>query len=173
MGAQERLRILDKFWPVGGEQLRYVPAKPTGECKQCGRCCALIRISFDYEFIIERARHWIRYIEENGHSEEAMTYREKELKEGLFIITNWERVPRDEAVRRGFRPQVDSGDFFYHCKLLNEDGTCSVHGSGQPPVCTGYPFYHAKTNKQKRKAVVFKGCGFGDNRFKGKTFEEI
>lgn len=156
-------RIIDRLWPVGGVHKELiVPSRLEGPCLKCGRCCALIRISADYEYFIEKMKHCIDDAESSGEplSKQVLEW----WREAGIIIRHWVRVDRWEAVRRGFREQVEPTDFFYTCKLLNSNGTCRAHNRFRPNVCTGYPHY-GKT-KRKELGPVFRGCGYADQRYK-------
>lgn len=162
-----RWKLIERFWPRGGDTVRFVPARRSGSCSRCGRCCALIRLPTDLEFFEECRRRWNRW--SRGAGEEIPANVGDAIRDTRFILENWARVPRDEVVRRGFRPEVVHTDFFYHCLRLTRDGLCGVHGMA-PGVCSGYPFYGARKARGKRKpATVFQGCGYADRRFKGKA----
>lgn len=163
-------KLIDKFWPRTDDSFEpRVPARMSGDCNACGKCCALIVIQQDYEYFLENARHWIDYWKENKVDPDPTII--KGLEDGFFVIKNWVRVSRYEAVKRKFVSHIDSSDFIYTCKLLTKEGKCSVHSKEiKPCVCSGYPFYGAKNSKNTK---VFRGCGFEDRRYRRCKNEKI
>jgi len=160
---EPNFKLIDKFWPRTEEPYeKRVPARKSGECSGCGKCCALIRIGQDFEYFLETARHWIDHWKENELEPDPMIV--KRIEDGFFVIKHWVRVDRYEAFKRKLVECVESSDFIYTCKLLTDDGKCSIHSKGtKPHVCSGYPFYGAKNSKDVK---VFKGCGFEDRRYR-------
>lgn len=152
-------RIIDRLWPRGGNfKKAWVPSRLKGSCLQCGRCCALIRISADLEFFLERMRHWVDYCKESGKPFPKSVL--KEWEQNNFILKNWERLDRYEVVRRGFAEEISATDFFYTCHQLSSEGTCKVHDQERPLVCTGYPHYGKKEKGKAGLTKVMAGCGF-------------
>jgi len=154
-------QLIDELWPVDGDHSKkLVPATKAGECIQCGKCCAIIRIGADYEYFLEKSRQLLDYYGDKG--EPVPDSELKWCQDSLFIVRHWIPLRRTVAVMRGFKDDIYSTDFFYTCSLLKNDKTCAAHNKYRPLVCTGYPFYNHKV----RNTEVFRGCGFAKQRRK-------
>lgn len=162
-----RWKLIDKWWPDGLKFQGGVRAAKGGRCVACGRCCALIRIGVDQEYMREQIYAWRVWAKARGQTpgpDELRSVRDFE-----FMLKHWVRVPRTRAAERGFLEGVDSSAFVYHCLLLTKDGKCAAHDSFRPKVCEDFPFYEGykwpKGGKKFNPSVRL-GCGFADKRFK-------
>lgn len=166
-------RIIDKLWPVGiPHDDNWVRTKVRGKCIQCGRCCALIRLSSDYTYFLEqvqRALLWEKHYGVPGKPKHNL----KQMQDYLFIFRNFVPVNRNEAWLRGFRKDVESEDFFYTCEQLTSDGKCRAHDKDKPKVCARFPYYGKKTSEDRRGVSVPLGCGFGNPKRMTYKDEEI
>ena len=96
-----------------------------GECNRCGECCRVILTG------IPKSQFAVSGSETNAES-------------AAFIMKHWRRISRQEAVRRV--PSFDTAGelYVYECDALDrETNRCSVY-EDRPPVCSGWPHYHAK-----------------------------
>ena len=152
-------RIIDRLWPRGRDYDKvWVPSRLKGSCLQCGQCCAIIRISADLEYFLERMRHWVDYCKDSGEPlpKNVMV----EWEQNNFILKNWERLDRHEVMRRGFVEEISATNFFYTCRQLSSNLTCKVHDKPRPLVCTGYPHYGKREKGKGGLSRVMAGCGF-------------
>jgi Fe-S-cluster containining protein len=114
-------------------------------CHCCGLCCKAIQTNW--------SKTYIRSITSDGDN-------------AKFILANWTRISKKLAftinpdlkdlheadIKQGYKP------YYYTCnKLINNK--CSVHFTGKPDICTGYPYYNGRYNDETVQ-LMSKSCGF-------------
>ncbi len=91
------------------------------DCARCGDCCDPVILPLTKKQV-----------------------RERNTPSGPFILANWRRISRAEALKR--RPPPDGLDYptgqrFYECAAFDPaTRLCTAHDD-RPPVCRRFPWY--------------------------------
>jgi Fe-S-cluster containining protein len=62
----------------------------------------------------------------------------QKLRTDIFAVENWERIEVPPKMNKYVSDELWKSIFWYKCKLLNKNGSCSIH-KNRPNICREYP----------------------------------